>query len=378
MMEKLPLYTSSFNMKKFLRKVLLVLSPFLLIAFYLFILYLNFNLHKIDNMHERKDDFILGEPFTDPLARHVKLTRNLDSVTLITIGSSRVLQFTQDMYEEKFYNLGYTTSSVFQIHKLIKTKNIHDKTLIIALDQWCFNSNWPSCHDTIPLKNEFNTFQLIYNSKKIGNAFTGKIYPNPKIFDDLQLIGSGANMALSGIRNDGSHYYGKKIHGLLNGDKKLIGEDYHFENTLKRIKKGKDRFEYGDLADTVVLNELARLIETNKNLNNRLIFFFPPFSPTVNAAMKTSGKYNYMTESVRRVKSICDSAGVIFYDFTAFPSTDMEYVDGFHGGKQVYYRIAQSFSTLRTRQLTFNNPFESTQDTLYSRCRKIFFSGQIP
>ena len=62
---------------------------------------------------------------------------------IITLGSSRVLQFSKEMFNKDFYNLGNTMSSInegFEISDLI----IHENPDIVffGIDFWWFNENW--------------------------------------------------------------------------------------------------------------------------------------------------------------------------------------------------------------------------------------------
>lgn len=359
-------------MKRFLKNILIVFIPTVLASAYILFIFFNYNLHRLYSDDIINKQVLLGEPYNDELFRQYKLQHNVNDYELLAIGSSRVLQFSQDMFSQKFFNFGYTVMNIRQTKMLVDDLNIRNKTLIIGVDQWAFNSNWSYVHDSVRLPSENSTLATLANNRKLFDILKGKVHPViDKIdTDGIILIGSGANLALDGIISDGSYYYGRNYDGLLH-DHDLTFKKSLFSDVESRIKTGQRSFEYGKIADTTALQELKQLIRVCQQANNKLILFFPPFAPSIYDQFKNHD-YSYMQDASRRIGSMCRQMNVPFYDFTSFPSDDAAYVDGFHGGKQVYYQIATQMN-LPVAKCDFINPFESVADSSYVTLRKRFF-----
>lgn len=358
-------------MRLFINKLFLFFIPLFVFLIYVFYIEYKMVFSPIRNI-DNGEKYILGEPYNEALLRSVKLNRPLDSIKIIALGSSRVLQFSQDMFADSFYNLGYTVVSVYQTTELISKLNLHDKTIIVGLDQWEFNPNWISVHDTSELPCRYSPIQEFFKFQKLQAILQGKIYPRQSPDQAVKLIGSGANMALSGILKDGHFYYGKTIHGQLTNDSTLVGIDYKFRDTKLRIKEQSGRFKPGDYADKNVLNEINHLIAVNKKLNNKLIFFFPPFAPGINETMQQVQGYDYIKNASEMLRKICMENNIPFHDFTAIASNNSDYLDGFHGGQRLYYKMATQFN-LNIKPLRFLNAYENENEREYTKIRTDFW-----
>lgn len=362
-------------MKRFVLNIFIVLVPVQVVLFYMFFLFVNHNLHYFYFTRWNAHKFILGEPYNDQFIRHYKLKRDFSEYKILAIGSSRVLQFTSDMFFDNFFNLGYTANSTSQICNLIEELDLKNKTLLIGLDQWEFNSKWSDIRDSLALPSEKPSLKIIFNKQKFEDVVKGKIYPvfrNSKSFG-FTLIGSGASIAMNGILKDGSYYYGKIYHGILNDMPAYIGTDYKFRDTDSRIKSGTNRFEYAQYADSLSLLKIYELIQNSVRRKNKIIFFFPPFAPTV-SKMMDNDLYLYIKDASKKIKDLCNGSNVSFFDFTnPYFSNDKYFIDGFHGGKFLYYKIAQEMQ-LVTRNLEFINQFESKEDKDLEKLRSYFFN----
>lgn len=356
-------------MRLFLKRILLFFIPVVIFLAYTSFIYFNHGLHKIREI-ETERNYIVGEPYNDAVIRHTKYNKSLEDIKIMAIGSSRVLQFSQDMFVDPFYNMGYTIESIRQITELIERKNLSGKTLIIGIDQWCFNPNWPYRNDSVALAYTYDQLSLAFNKPKMNDLLKGKVYP--VLPQQIALVGTGANLALNGILKDGFYYYGKTIHGRLTDNKLLTGADYRFVDTKERIASGRRRFEYADTADERILNDLKRLIELNKARGNHIILFFPPFAPAVNQIMAETGKYGYITDASLKIAAMCRAYDIPFYDHTHLPSSDSQYIDGFHAGQQLYYEILKSFNISRA-EMKFVNAFESEHQHIYMKLRMSMF-----
>ncbi len=365
-------------MKLFLRKFFfVVVVPAILFICYSAALFFNHRSLGISGYANTGEEAIISDPYNDNIITYLKRHKDFKNTKIIAMGSSRVLQFNAAMFKDEFYNLGYTSTSVFQITNLIKELELNNKTLIVGLDQWCFNSRYAESFVRAPKPHDFSTakyfLKSMMNENRNMDIIHGKVYLNFSSSNDIQLIGTGANMALNGVLNDGSFYQGKIIQGKIHNDKELIGEDYDFADTRKRIKEGINRFEYADTISEETVQGIIDLMKECKIRNNKLVIFFPPFAPTVNQLLKISNKYKYMSVAAERTRDICSKNGISFYDFTNFESSDAEYIDGFHGGQQVYYKMAVQMG-VNIADLKFLNAFENEHQLKYAELREAFFA----
>ncbi len=357
-------------MRKFVFNLLLVCVPAIVVILGLVSIGLNHNLHRYVSLTSHQE-FLLGEPYNDEYIVHYKLNHDLKDYDVLALGSSRVLQFSEEMFDDRFYNLGYTSRTIIQISKIVEKLRLENKTLIIGVDQWSFNDKVKRVHDERPKPSEVSFLRTVFFRTKIRDILLGKVGFNFKPSGPLLLIGSGANLALNGMKDDGSFYYGQLIHGRLHQIKKLIGLDFNYAYTLARIKEGTVSFEHATAASLKSLKHLEELIQLCKKGGNRPILFFPPFAPTIGEKLK-SNQYDYIRDASQQVAEICSREGVPFFDFTHFASADSQYLDGYHAGKQVYYQMLQDMP-LRAKQLDFENPFETDAEKSLSAYREDFF-----
>ena len=350
-------------MRTFINKIFLHLSIPLFIIGYLIFMGYSHNLH-IKRFPQTK--FIIGEPYTPNHIKWYKWQKKLDKIDLIAIGSSRVLQFKSDFFTKPFFNLGYLVSTPKQTLELIKAKRIQNKTIIISIDQWAFNREWAKDQGEFINPSEPNFLKTSISAGRLIDILKFKIFPTSNSNYILK-IGAGANVSLDGMTSDGSYYYGKIYHGLLTNNQKLIGEDYHFLNTIDRIKKGDRRFQYGIECYQEALDDFEDLVKYNLRSGNRVIYFFPPFPPTIQKLLKGEN-YQYIVDASKKISQIAKKNNVIFVDYTFLKSTDEMYIDGFHGGAELYFNIAKSMG-LNTKDCQFINHFETNNDSIFYKER---------
>jgi hypothetical protein len=356
-------------MRKFVVKFFLHASIPLIILGYLIVLGFMDNLHITNIQHE---NVLIGEPYNESYFKWYKWQRNIDNIDLLAIGSSRVLQFKSDFFIDSFFNLGYLVATPKQTLQLIQEKQIKNKKIVISLDQWSFNSEWSSGKTDFIAPSEPSFWRSCICSERVMDILTFKITLFKRTSQSQILkIGAGANVSLDGITSDGSYYYGKKYHGVLTNNEELIGQDYHFLNTIDRISKGNRRFQYGKECDESAIEDVEKLIKYNFENGNSVIYFFPPFPPKVQKFLK-SDKYSYIQDASRKIKQISKMYNVVFHDYTFFESSDDMYIDGFHGGTELYYQLANSMG-LNTRDCLFKNQFETIADSMLFKERLEFF-----
>ena len=101
-------------MKRFNIKIIVFFLPIVLFAFPIGYLLKVYGESYVDFERIIKDSKyeLIGQRFTESNTLPIKTTIvNNSKPNVVAIGSSRVLQFREEMFRESFYNYGYTTSS---------------------------------------------------------------------------------------------------------------------------------------------------------------------------------------------------------------------------------------------------------------------------
>lgn len=261
---------------------------------------------------------------------------------IISLGSSRVMQFRQKMFVKKFINLGGAMNSINEGTNLVQ-EIIDNKPdmVIIGMDVWWFNDKY---HD--PRKKCINCSysDMNINIRNVATVFNwlyeGKITLR-KIFHTINSSVSDIGVSgqeKDGFYSDGSYYYTR----LITGRKKHHDEE--FKGTLRRIKNGNKRFEYSSLASNLHINNFIKLVKKLEDNDIQVVVFFPPFAKLINKRLNSMGNnYQYISD----IKVKLHKNNLSFYDYTdvsTIDSSDCEFIDGFHGGDVTYARILESLS----------------------------------
>lgn len=338
-------------MKKFIYKILLFLIPITLLVLPPIIILKGTgeNFTEINSLIKKNDKYLIGYAYNENNYGYLKWATlsNKPKYKIVALGSSRVLQFRENMFNVPFYNAGYTISKISDFRQFLMSipKEKYPEYLIIGLDQWMFNHNWDNGSN---LRNKdywkksfsktpkFNTYVSVYK-----NLITAK-YGFDVIDNKSPEIRIGLNSIVNnkGFRNDGSIYYGSQIHKLMNNDKSA--NDYKFNDTYNRIKNGNRRFEYGKNLSTTSTKELNEFLSFCKQNNIEVIGVIPPFSDAVYEKMQNSKNYDYLNNLSNELIPIFNKYEFEFYYYPAAKncnSSDIQFIDGFHGGEVVYSNI---------------------------------------
>lgn len=363
-------------MKKFLGKISIFIIPLILffgLPCYFLIKYKE-NFNSFTSFPSKNDKVLIGYKYNESNYDYLKWkASNLDNhYTILALGSSRILQFRKEMFNDSFYNAGFAVKRLNEFLPFLKSlKNSNQpKYLLISLDQWMFNYNWDKLETQANIDNWETSFQ--YSPKlSIINAtwkdiFDGNFETITNSTDGVRRIGLNAYINETGFRNDGSFYYGKQIAKKLQNDSTMA--DFKFRETISRINKGNNRFEYGSDVNIKAILELKRLLSYCKEHKIRLVAFLPPFSDVTNQYMSKKNKYDYMHMIYPKIAPLFFDYGFELYDFTnlsSCKSNDNEVIDGFHGGEVTYLRMLiaileknsslNAVSNITLRKIELNN-----------------------
>lgn len=264
---------------------------------------------------------------------------------IIALGSSRVLQFREEFFEESFVNAGIAMNSIAEgisFSSEIFPKN-KPELMIIGIDMWWFNKAYQNPDIEYEPYNErtlIPTFpELLLPYKWLLGGLLSPLQFIKGVFGVFDTCGMGVPGRLykTGYGPDGSYYYTNSVTEVTSDS-----EVQPFQDTLNRIKIGNDRFQYGEKSDAVhVRRFLEFLIRVKKN-SKKVVLFFPPFSGLVNDHMSSmSDEYQYIIHLKQELKR----NQVSFYDYSdvgSIGANDCEFVNGFHAGDVVYARIIKA------------------------------------
>ena len=331
---------------KFIFPVFLIFIPPFLMLFLT-----SENYYNIDNVIDEDKEVLIGYSYNESNYKYLKWKTIIskEKRTIWALGSSRVLQFRERLFNKKFYNAGYTINTTEDYLTFLKSipNEKHPDVLIIGFDQWIFNKNWNKSKKNKKKIYWEESFSFYPSGQTIFNTYIDlfsnieKTYKNVKL-KKTKYIGLNAYTNNTGFRRDGSMYYGGRINRLINKDSTL--KDYKFKDTKSRITKGNRKFQFGDSVDENAISNIEELLEYC-NLNKiKVIGFLPPFANEVLNEMMKSNNYEYLNFIGNRLDISFKKHNYEFWDFTnakKLNSNDTEFLDGFHGGELTYLKIVK-------------------------------------
>ena len=289
------------------------------------------------------DDLIIyGTALHDITSSYKNYMFSKAKAKVVALGSSRITQFREYMFSQKFYNLGTVMSSVNEGYNFLQ-RIIDERpdVILINVDIWWFHTKnlSPNPDRKMESLEESKTISPKVSSNDIlklgqwilrGDLSLKDIYT--QLISGRKHIGIGGSKG-DGFGPDGSNYYTRLVTG------KKLSIDKKFKKSLRRASKGINRLEHSSTADIKNINRFVELVNKFEKHGIQVIVFFPPFAPEVNARMdKLKGKYGYIED----IKKKFMDKGLSFQDFSdplKYGSNSCEFIDGLHGGEIIYMRI---------------------------------------
>lgn len=269
---------------------------------------------------------------------------------ILAVGKSRILQIRSNFFKNPstFYNAGGGIVGLEDIRYVLQSlpSDKRPKFMIVALDQFFFNSNWEG-ETEFSIKNNFNAFDIVSNEaitvlhdyRKHKFSLHDLISsPSGEVF-----IGINAKANHNGFRKDGSSFYAKDIRDKLEHPLDPNNTDFQFKGTLGRIYKGTDPFQHGMAFSTKELAELNRLLAYCKQHDIYVVAFLPPYAHFIyKQLISRPDQYGYLNGLASKISPVFDKYGYSFYDFSdiaSLGSSDLETLDGFHASEKAYLRL---------------------------------------
>jgi hypothetical protein len=335
------------------RRFLVFAVPFLLFFGFssLALLWFGESYRNIDAGIEEKRPYLIGFEFHEENYPYLKwkTVSISERRKLLALGSSRVLQFREEMFDSSFYNAGYTITSLTELIPFLQTIPSDKKPefLLLGLDHWMFNQAFDSLEKEVSSDKWMRRPSPFSAEEKVHFRFFSQFFSGKYDFSNLEMgggtrkkIGLNAHFKYTGFRNDGSMLYGLQISKLLVNDS--TAADYHFTSTFDRIRDGNRRFQYGEAANIRALALLDSVLDYCTREKITVITFLPPFARAVLNRMESGGKHAYIGKLRATLPLLIKEKGHEFYDFTDIAScnsSDEELIDGFHGSERTYVKM---------------------------------------
>ena len=274
---------------------------------------------------------------------------------IISLGSSRVLQFRGSFFRSPFYNMGLAVDSINggrQLTTLMKTIRT-PKVILLGIEFWWFNEAFasttyvkrlPTPGPRMHFSDVIEPIRFLRQGKITISQFIRILFSsdNSHCFLGLQAI-----QTHSGFGPDGSYYYTDLIAG------KRTDAEVGFEATRKAIDRGTGRFVYGTSIPDRHWEEFVAWIRDMQAQGISVVPFIPPIAPSVYVEMeKHRDRYAYINELLQKTKD----AGIPLLDLRdarLVGSPDCEFVDGIHGGDVTYARLLLTLAKKNPSLLPF-------------------------
>lgn len=201
-------------MKKFLRKLLLYLAPFCVLALpFLYVAVKSkeiMDYDKIIKAQNISENALVGMGYNEQTV-YYKYKNTVDKKPdVIALGTSRVMQFRSLYFKIPFYNCGGAVSGNYDEY-LNFLKNLESAKLpqyiLLGLDSWVFNDNWNNNYseyktrsiDKYPIKK----MSII---KRIVDDYSLHKWNFRQILEGYDNIGFNGIVKGNGFQKDGSYY----------------------------------------------------------------------------------------------------------------------------------------------------------------------------
>lgn len=332
-------------MRKFVFRTLLFSLPVLLLWAFVLVLYFVVGEQKA----YRNDG---GVEFVSFMDNSLLVDYKFDQATkekhkILAIGTSRVLQFREEMFNYSFYNMGLMITSLYSVNQLLHQipKSKLPEIIVLGIDQRNLNHHYQSVersrsHMPFAYKNLTWTKRLeLFTSAIKNNQFIPLIVENYDRLISSEQAGLNAKLRLNGFRKDGSQYNG---YGMLLHYKNKTDYDWKFKTQMDRIEKQVMGYQSESSLEKGFVEDFKEIVKFTKDHNIHLVAFFPPYANSVWEAYNHKSDLSFIEEATKVFNELCDNNSSFFFDFTYMENTgDGQYLDGFHGSEIVYHEILQ-------------------------------------
>ena len=194
--------TKTYNVNLFVRNIL----KFLIISTCIYVIVFEFSLYKLgeSGKYEKiinkqiKYNVLLGRKLTNETLEYKIMGTQIIKPEILTLGTSRIMQVRQLFFKSQIiYNAAISASisqGIGEMKYFLDTvkDSTNIKHVIIGLDPWLFNPNYPDnqrANQTKSLKSKLkkrlSNFPLLYNGLKQLKSYLSDISAKPIIYRKL-------------------------------------------------------------------------------------------------------------------------------------------------------------------------------------------------
>lgn len=328
-------------MKKFIRLTALFLLPFVLFYGLMGLMLVNSReaapLDEVVEATVSGELVLYGSGYHENFQAYKYRVASRLAPELLVMGTSRSMPLRAEWFTaESFYNVGGAIKNLQDYLRFLQAlpEESRPETAIVVLDQNMYNPEWASSArtpqlylDDIPVKTDL----LL----RLGNSFgDGKFTISDCLRPKAGIYGVAALGRDSGFAPDGSYRYGDAANA------NLAQPERNFADTYRNIDFSQLRFAWGDTMSEWAVEETRLLLEWCAENDIRLVGIIAPLPPSVYERMMAAGRYGYVTQMGELLPRLFAEYGFACYDKGYLPDTTaVQYIDGFHGGDEVYAGI---------------------------------------
>ncbi len=274
------------------------------------------------------------------------ISANLRQPQVMTIGSSRVLQFRSMFFDKQpreFYNAGGPAWELPQVKQLLQGLTFTPRIVIIGLDQPWFNDAYVG--DTLPASVSDFADIFMVNRSFMQDAIGGQSFDIGRYLARVEPGHGGLALGLRairdghGFRNDGSEQYGDFLvaHWLYPQNER--------QRHLDELRDGKEMYVYGDTVSAARVQQLADLLDWCQAQGITVIGFLPSYMPTLYQRLIADGNHSYVPKIAGVLTPLFAQHGDYFFDFSdsaQFGATDDDFFDGWHASERINLRLYET------------------------------------
>lgn len=278
-----------------------------------------------------------------------KILYDIEAPDVISLGSSRAMQFRTTYFNENFLNMGGIVNNIKKFEEVsneMLSRHI-PKTIFLTLDFWWFHEDAriKVYEKNVGIQQRWTgTLQSIF--LPLMWFFEGKInitqyYKLLNLKDNCH-IGLTAIVRNEGFEHDGSYFY---------GDRYIKSRGGQFQQEIDRIKSSKREFKHGTHIQKEVFSKFLEVVKKWQDYGVDLYIIIAPVSPQVESYMKNYN-YQFINKLYDNLLENFDKKYVYnFHSATKIDSPNCEFIDGTHLGDIANIRML--------KKIYQNNPIDS-------------------
>lgn len=223
---------------------------------------------------------LFGLAYRDDTRALKQAVANARGADVLVLGTSRSMQLRGAFFaSDSFYNAGGGIAYISQAQVFLENMppDARPKHLLLVLDQYFYNETWTSIEpeDSAALRPYTQPDAFYALRRALADYLDGKYSLLHVLGTQDGVYGMSAAGRGAGFYADGSYTYGTAV---LHPEKSA---DAEFKDTLQRIAKNTNRFEYGETPDAESLAQTEALLAFCARAGIEVTAFLPPYAPSV-------------------------------------------------------------------------------------------------